>query len=567
MGEDLKILRRFLPYIKEYKLQFFIAILGMVAAAIGTSASAYLVKPVLDRIFIQKDAQMLAILPPIVIFLYFLKGFGKFIQIYYTEYIGQDIIRRLRQQMLKSLLAMQMEFFIKEPKGKLISRLTNDINRIKEVVANMIPDFLRELLTVFALAFVVIYQSPKLALYFLFIMPLAIYPLSRLAKRMRKISKKSQETIADLTSHLSEILNNIELIKAEAKEDQELKRFKHHNDSFFKLSLKQVQTSELVSPLMEVLGAIIIALVIYIGGKEVIEGHMSTGAFFSFMTALFMLYTPIKHISKLYNKIQDAVAASERIFAVIDLQPTIKSGSKKPPKIEHICFKDVSLSYGDQVALKNIDFCLTKGVTALVGDSGSGKSSLINLIVRFYDPTQGKILINDTDLKELDIKRWREQIALVTQRVYLFGESVAVNIGGEEFDEERVIQALKEANAYEFVQRLPQGIHTKLSESGMNLSGGQRQRLAIARALYKDAQLLIFDEATSALDKRSEQEILQTIYSIAHNRLVLLISHHIRSITFAQKIIVLHQGAKVCEGSHQQLIQSCPTYIELYQKS
>jgi len=565
----LRILKRFWPYIKEYKLQFFIAILGMIAAAVGTSASAYLVKPVLDKIFIEKDAQMLTILPPLVIFLYLLKGFGKFIQVYYTEYIGQDIIRRIRQEMLQSLMAMQMEFFVKEPKGKLISRLTNDINRIKEVVANMIPDFLRELLTIFALVFVVIYQSPKLALYFLFIMPLAVYPLSRLAKRMRKISRQSQETIADLTSHLSEIFNNIELIKAEATESQEMERFKKHNDSFFKLSLKQVQTSELVSPLMEVLGAVIIALVIYMGGKEVIEGHMSAGAFFSFMTALFMLYTPIKHISKLYNKIQDAVAASERIFAIIDLVPSIKSGENEPPqKIDKLCFEEVTLSYDDKEALKGVSFCAKKGeITALVGDSGSGKSSIVNLIVRFYDPQEGRILVDGVDLKTLDIKKWRQNIALVTQRVYLFGQSIAANVGGEEFDEARVVQALKEANAYDFVQSLPQGIHTPLFEAGMNLSGGQRQRLAIARALYKNAKVLIFDEATSALDKKSEAQILETIRKIAKDKIVILISHHIRSITFADKIVVLKEGRKLCEGRHEELMRDCAAYIELYQKS
>jgi len=566
----LNILRRFWPYLKDYKLQFSIAIFGMVISAIGTSASAYLVKPVLDEIFIQKDASMLSILPPLVIFLYFLKGFGKFIQVYYTEYIGQDIIRRLRQNMLQTLLSMQIDFFIKESSGNLISRLTNDINRIKEVVANMVPDFLRELFTVFALMFVVIYQSPKLALYFLFIMPLSIYPLSRLAKRMRKISKHSQETLASLTTRLTEIFNNIELIKAEAKEHKELERFATDNNQFFKLSLKQVQTNEFVSPLMELLGAVIIALVIYVGGKEVIEGRMSTGEFFSFMTALFMLYTPIKHLSKLYNKIQDAIVASERIFKIIDLTPTITSGSKPPPKEpKKLCFEDVTLEYEESVkALENINFCFQRGmISAIVGDSGSGKSSTINLIVRFYDPVKGKVKVDGVNLKEIDLKEWRKQIALVTQQIYLFQESVAVNIGGEEFDEKRVIEALKKAHAYEFVKKLPLGINTPLKEAGMNLSGGQRQRLAIARALYKNAQIFIFDEATSALDKKAEQEILETIKELAREKIVILISHNLKSVAFADNIIVLQKGKKVCEGEHDKLVRFCQTYIELYNRS
>ena len=563
------ILKRYLPFVLEHKTKFFIAIIGMIMAAVGTSASAYVVKPVLDQIFIDKDEHMLKILPPLVIFLYFLKGFGRFIQVYYTEYIGQDVIRQIRQKMLEKLLSMQMEYFIKQPSGELISRLTNDINRIKNVVANYLPDFLREVLTIIALTFVVIYQSPKLALYFLFIMPLAIYPLSRLAKRMKKISHQSQEKISDLTTHLTEIFNNIELIKAEAKEEEEKRRFIRHNDDFFTLTLKQVRTAALVSPLMEVLGAVIIALVIYIGGQEVIAGKMSTGAFFSFMTALFMLYSPIKHVSNLYNRMQDALAASERIFAIIDLTPTIKSGTKKPPKdFEKLCFEDVSLWYDEKKALEKISFCAKKNaITAIVGDSGSGKSSLVNLIVRFYDPQQGRLTINGIDIKEFDLKALRQKIALVTQRVYIFQASVAENVGGEEFDEQKVIEALTMANAYDFVKNLPEGIHTSLQEAGMNLSGGQRQRIAIARALYKNPSIIIFDEATSALDKKSESEIIETIKHIAQDKIILLISHNIRSITFADNIIVMKEGKKVCEGEHTELLHSCKSYIHLYNKS
>lgn len=538
-------------------------------AAIGTSASAYVVKPILDEIFINKDEHMLKLLPPLVIFLYFLKGFGKFIQVYYTEYIGQDVIRALRERMLASILAMEMGYFIKQPSGELISRLTNDINRIKNVVANMLPSLLRESLTIIALTIVVIYQSPKLALYFLLIMPLAVYPLSRLAKRMKKISHASQEKIALLTTQLTEIFNNIELIKAESKEQSVFKRFTNYNNDLFKLTLKQVRTQEIISPLMEVLGAVIVALVIYVGGREVILGHMTTGAFFSFMTALFMLYTPIKHVSKLYNQIQDAIAAAERIFAIIDLAPSIKSGEKKlSSPINTICLEDVTLRYEDTIALKNVSFCCYRDqITAIVGDSGSGKSSIVNLLVRFYDPTSGKVTIDGVDLKVFDIDSLRQKIALVTQRIYLFQESIAVNVGGEEYDEERVIEALKQAHAYEFVQKLPHGIHTKIDEAGMNLSGGQRQRIAIARALYKNPSIIIFDEATSALDKHSEVAILDTIKELKKDRIIILISHNIRSITFADKIVVMQEGEKVCEGSHEKLLGSCEVYENLYKKN
>ena len=564
-----EVLRRYWPFIIKHKGKFAIAIVGMILSAIGTSASAYLVKPILDRIFIEKNSAMLAILPPLVIVLYFLKGFGKYIQVYYTEYIGHDVIREIRQRMLASILAMHMDYFIKQPSGELISRLTNDINRIKNVVANMLPTIIRELITIVALTVVVIYQSPKLALYFLVIMPLAIYPLSRLAKRMKKISHLSQEKISDLTTHLTEIFNNIELIKAEAKESQELRRFAKHNQEFFKLTLKQVRTGELTSPLMEVLGAIVVALVIYVGGHEVIEGHMTTGAFFSFMTALFLLYNPIKLVSRMYNQLQDAVAASERVFAIIDLEPQIKSGTKEAPDtIQKVCLEHVSLEYDGKEALRDVSFCAHKNaITAIVGDSGSGKSSIVNLLVRFYDPTTGRVTIDGEDLRAFDLVSYRKRIALVTQRVYLFQESIAVNVGGEEFDEERVVAALKQAEAYAFVSKLPEGIYTKLEEAGMNLSGGQRQRLAIARALYKDPKILILDEATSALDKKSEQAILETIKKLAKNRIVIMISHNIRSITFADDIVVMHEGKKVCEGRHEKLMKECPHYRELYNKN
>lgn len=561
------VLKRLLPYLKDYKFQLFIAILGMIATAIGSSASAYLVKPVLDEIFINKDKEMLKILPFLVILFYFLKSAGRFVQTYYTEYIGQDIIRRLRDSMLNSLFLMDMEYFIKQRSGELISRITNDINRLKNVVANMVPEFLRETLTIVALVGVVIYQSPKLALYFLVIMPLALYPLSILAKKMKKISKRSQEKISDITSHLSEIFNNIEIIKSNVGEKKELNRFKEHNKHFFNITIKSVKINELVSPLMEILGAIVIALVIIVGGNEVIEGKMSVGSFFSFMTALFMLYTPLKKVSSIYNKLQDAIAASERIFEIIDLNPTIKVSDKKfNEEIKDIRFENVTLYYDNKKALDNLSFSVKKGETiAFVGDSGGGKSSIVNLLVRFYDPTSGKVLFNNKDIKEFDVKSIRKKIALVTQRVYIFRDTVAQNVAyGEEFDEKRVIEALKLANAFEFVIQMEKGIYSNLDEFGANLSGGQRQRIALARAIYKNPEVLILDEATSALDTKSEQKIQDALKNITKDKITFIIAHRLATIKNAKKIIVMSKGKKVCEGSEEELLKSCKEYQKLY---
>ena len=320
--------------------------------------------------------------------------------------------------MLENLLDQDISFFHKFRSGELISRNINDIERIRLVVSNLIPEIVREFVTIVGLLAVVLYQSITLSFFALIIMPLAIIPLSRLAKRMKKVSRHSQETTSDLSSRLSEIFGNIEIIKAHAAEKFEIDRFKVDNNKFFKLNLKTVKISQLSSPIMETLGAIGVAVVIIIGGQSVIDGNMSVGSFFSFLAALFMLYTPIKRISYLYNQMQDAIAASERTFFLLDQMPTIKSGTLPLPYVENIDFKEVSLNYGEKVALDGVSLHVKRGdFIALVGDSGGGKSSLVNLLVRFYDPNSGLITLNETPIKEYDLSSLRPNLTIVTQKV------------------------------------------------------------------------------------------------------------------------------------------------------
>ncbi len=561
-----KILKRFTPYYKDYIPHFIFAVIGMILASSGTAASAYLVKPLLDKIFIAKDENMLYLLPYAIIAVYALKESGRYMQAYFTEYIGQDIIRRFRDRLLKNILSLDIAFFHKYRTGELISRNTNDVERIRLVVSNIIPEFFREIFTIIGLVAVVIYQSSELAFYSLIIMPMAVYPLGILAKKMKKISRMSQEKISDLTARLSEIFNNIEIIKANNASEFEHKLFEEDNKKYFKLNMKSVKITQLVSPLMETLGSIGVAVVIIVGGKEVIEGGMSVGSFFSFLTALFMLYTPIKRISGLYNRMQDAVAASERIFFLLDQKAKIKSGNLKlPQNITTINYKDVVLKYGDKVALENITFEAKKGeFIAFVGDSGGGKTSLVNLLVRFFDPNAGKITINDINLKDFDIKDLREHIAIVTQRVYIVHDSVAANISyGQKIDTNRVIDALKKANAYDFIESLPEGIETQLDEFGTNLSGGQRQRIAIARAIYKNPEILILDEATSALDSKSEEKISQAIENIIKDKITFVIAHRLSTIKKADKIIVLKHGKIKDIGSDRELEKRSEEYRKL----
>ena len=564
------VLKRFGPYFKDYIPHFIFAIIGMGLASGGTAVSAYLVEPVLNKIFVEKNEKLLYILPCAIIAIYVIKNIGTFMQAYFTAYIGQDTIRRFREKMVANLLNLDMDFFNEFRTGELISRTTNDIDRIRSIVSSIIPELTRESVTIIGLLCVVIYQSPKLAFFALVVMPVAIYPISRLAKRMKKISKQSQEKTSDITSALSEIFTNIEIIKANNAQEYEHSRFVDENNKFFRLNLKSVKIEQLVSPLMETIGSIGVAAVIIIGGKDVIDGHINMGAFFSFLTALFMLYTPLKRIVNIYNKMQDAIAASERTFFLMDKVSQIKDGEKElNEEIKLIKFNDVRLSYGDKEVLKGINLEANKSeFIALVGSSGGGKSSLMNLLMRFYDVNDGEILINGINLKDIKIRSLRQNIGLVTQRVYIFNDTVAKNVAyGREFNEDAVINALKLANAYEFVSKLDNGINTILNEFGTNLSGGQRQRIAIARALYQNPQILIFDEATSALDNESEKEITKAINNLRSKKIIFVIAHRLSTVENADKIAVLSDGKIIDSGSDEELSKRNEIYARLKGKA
>lgn len=561
------IFSRFKGYLKDYIPQFCIAVLGMIMAAIGTAGSAYLIKDVLDEIFISKNESLLYILPYIVVAVFFLKALGTYLQQYFTAYIGHDMVRRFRFMLLENLLRLDLSFFNRLRTGELISRNTNDIDRIRNVVSSMIPDFAREVITAICLLAVVIYQSPKLAFFALVVFPAAIYPLSLLAKKIKKYSHQSQAKIGDMTSALSEIFTNIEIIKANNAADKELERFKSHNERFFHLNIKAERTSTLVNPLMETLGAVGIAIVIIIGGSEVISGTLSVGGFFSFTTALFMLYTPIKRISYLYNKMQDAVAATERTFELLNQSPNIIGGNLEFPRsLLSISFNDVRFGYDENEILKGVSFKANSDeIIGIVGTSGGGKTTIINLLMRFYDANNGQILINQSEISDFELQSLRQNIGIVTQRIYIFNDTIAANVayGAKEIDENRVINALKVANAWDFVENMEGGVHAMLDEFGANLSGGQRQRIAIARALYNEPRILIFDEATSALDFESERIITDVIERIRSGRIIFVIAHRQSSIKNATKILVLGGGKVVGFDSKEALLQNCEAFKKL----
>ncbi|EFN2790544.1 ABC transporter ATP-binding protein [Campylobacter coli] len=559
------VLIRFKPFYKKYKKEFAIAIFGMILTSIGTAGSFASLKPILDYIFVEKNEALLYTLPFLLVIIYILKNLGFYLQTYYLSFIGMDTLRILRFKVLKNLLKLDMDFFKRNRTGELVSRCTNDINALQSIVSNIIPDFFRELLTIVGLLIVVFYQSPILAFFALVVLPCAILPLVHFARKLKKYARSIQETNSDLLSRLSEIFSNIELIKASNTQNKESEKFAKQNNELCRLNLKSTRIDALTSPLMEIIGSLGVAAVIIIGGREVIHGTMSVGSFFAFITALFAIYTPLKRLSSLYGRLQGAIAASERTFYLLDLEPQILNGSKNLESIARIEFKQVDFAYENpyKSVLKDINFEFNKGeILALVGTSGGGKSSIINLLMRFYDKQKGEILLNDLDISEFSIESLHDRIGLVTQNIYLFNDSFAENVAySEEPNKEKIIKALKLANAYEFVQEMG-GIYAEIKEHGKNLSGGQKQRIAIARALYKNPDLLIFDEATSALDNESEKAIIETIENLKKDRLVLMIAHRLSTIENADKIAVIDQGQMIAIGSNEELLQSC----ELYQK-
>ena len=559
-------LRRYWPYLRNYKFYYFLVFIGIILTVSATAATAHIMQPLMDKMFIERDESMLLYIPLGLIGIYIVKSIGRYIQSVYMSYIGLHVISLLRERLLEKMLYLDMEFLYKNRSGDLISRITNDITRIQYFVSNMLPELFRESLTVIALVGYITYLNPMLAFYSLIVMPLVIYPLITIAKRLKKLSHRSQEKNADVVIRLSEVFNNSEIIKANATEKYELQRFSDENWRFFNINMKSVYTAELVSPILEIIAAMGLAAVIYMGGKEVYEGTMSVGEFTAFLTAVGLVFQPIRRISSIYAKIQDAIAASERVFSILDTRNTITDGTVElRDDIHTIVFNDVSLHYEESVVLDHVNVTITEGKTiALVGDSGGGKSSLINLIVRFYDPESGQVTINGNDIKLYTQHSLREHIAMVSQRVYIFQDTLAANVAyGHEIDEKRVIEALEHADALSFVNELSEGIFTPMEEFGANLSGGQRQRIAIARAIYKNASVLILDEATSALDNESEKRIQKALHAYTKDKITIMIAHRLSTIEHADEILYFQRGKIIARGTHAQLLEHSTEYRRL----
>ncbi len=568
----MRLYIRLFQYIKPYRRWLIgsVACAGIVSAM--TASYAWLIKPVIDDVFIRKDEAMLIIVPAAIIIVSLLKGLSSYGQSYMMRYAGSWIIADLRKALYRQMLLLPVGYHTEQATGQLISRIIHDVEVMQNAVSTVVKDLFQQTLTLIGLVAVVLYQDWQLALFVVLGMPILTYPIVLIGKRLREIGRKGQERAGDLTNILQEALAGIRIVKAFGREDFEADRFNNRNVAYYKTVVKSVAIGEITSPLIETILSFAIGAVIWYGGSRVIADAMTPGTFFSFIAAASMMYAPIKSLSRANNQLQQAMAAAERVFSVLDLKNERQrdSGKALMPRLKGaVEFQSVSFVYSDAEApaLSGITLKAAPGdLVALVGSSGAGKTTLINLIPRFYEASSGQILMDGIPIQSVTLASLRAQIGIVSQEVVLFDESVRWNIayGRPDASDAQIKAAAKAAYADAFIDKLPMGYDTLIEKGGANLSGGERQRLAIARALLKDPPILILDEATSALDTESEFIIRKALAGLMENRTTFVIAHRLSTIQRASCIYVIDQGRIAEQGRHDDLIQRDGLYRKVY---
>ena len=564
--------RRILSLIKDNRLRLFWAMLCMLVMAAATSATAFLVKPVMDDIFVNRNVRMLTLIPIAVVLIYLMRGFSMYGQEYLMNYVGQGIIRRLRNMLYDHIQDLPLSFFHQEKTGVLMSRITNDVNIIKAMVSTAVTSSLRDCFTIIGLVAVVFYRDWRLALYAMIILPVAFLPIVKFGRRVRRVSTGCQEAMADMSAFLHETFSGNKIVKAFGMEPYEKERFHEKTHQLFLLEMKAVVARSLSSPIMEFLAGVGIAFIIWYGGYRVISGASTAGTFFSFMAAVLMLYDPVKKLTGLNNSIQEGLAASDRVFDIVEKESVISECDTPvdiPSGPHAVTFDDVSFGYDtdDDMVLKHITVTVNPGeILALVGMSGGGKTSMVNLIPRFYDVTRGIIEIDGIDIRKASLKSLRRQIAIVTQEPILFNDTIRNNIayGNPSTPFDDIVEAAKAAYAYEFIERLPRQFDTSIGELGSRLSGGEKQRICIARALLKNAPILILDEATSSLDSEAEMLVQKALENLMKGRTTFVIAHRLSTIGYASRIIVIVNGEIVEQGTHEELLSQQGEYCKLH---
>ncbi len=568
----MEIYKRLLIYLRPYKARIGWSAVFMVLTSAMISAQAYLVKPVLDKVILAKNIKLGLLLPPALVVVTIFKGAAAYGRDYMMGWTGQKIVNDIRDQLYEHIESLSVSYFTKTPTGTIISHLVNDVNLVQGALTRAPSTLIQGILTMAALIAYILYLNWRLATFMIIVLPFAGFALSKFSKRFRKASTSMQEQMGALTTHLHETISGIRIVKAFGMEAYESKRFKEKNNDLFNSLMSSIKTGAISHPVMETISIFGISLVILFGLYYIANATMTVGDFFSFMAALVLFYRPLRDLNGTNNTVQDGVAAAKRIFHVLDTEPEIKNrkGAVNSPRaFKTIDFKKISFKYEDQMILKDIDLSVTAGETvAIVGKSGGGKTTLVNLIPRFYDVSGGSICIDGRDLRDLSIESLRSLTAIVTQQTILFNDTVKDNIAYgntlRSFDD--VVQAARSAYADGFIQALPLGYNTIIGESGVKLSGGQRQRIAIARALLKDAPILILDEATSSLDTQSEREVQKALDALMQGRTSFVIAHRLSTIMNADRIIVLKDGRIVEQGRHEELLSHGGEYTNLYKQ-
>lgn len=581
---------------------FAMAVLCMILSTLFSASPLGLIIPLVDKIITGKEIlipegvnppqvlvdivqkvnelpalKLLNIMTLMIVLLFLLKGLFEFLKDYLMSDVSQKAIRDLKNTIYRKLQDLSMDFYSHNPTGHLMSRITYDTAVIRDAISTGIADTFYQPIQLIAYAIVLItvkmyFGIPwSLIIVSLVVFPLILYPVVKIGKRLRKISKSSQEKIGDINNMLLETIVGSKLVKSFCMEDYEWRRFKEQNQGFYKLCMKSVKRMKIVSPMTEIIGVVCVAVILWMAGKSIVSGELSAGVFSAFLAAIFSMMKPVKKLSNVYGINQQALAATERVFHLLDEPVTVKEkpGAEGIKSFDQgVIFEGVSFKYEKESVLNDVNLTINKGeIVALVGPSGGGKSTLVNLIPRFYDPSEGTVRIDGKDLRDISVRSLREKIGLVTQETLLFNDSVKANIsyGHEDIDEEQLVRVAKAANAHRFIKDFPMGYDTVIGERGLKVSGGQRQRVAIARAVYKNPPILIFDEATSQLDTESEKLVQEAINNLMKGRTVIVIAHRLSTVMHADKIVVIDKGKIIDMGTHGELFARNALYKKLYE--